>query len=81
MRVDHERLRTFIELRSLIGWSVNDNWNIQINSLAAPVFQPLICIQNQDKRYFPVGGTNVGWRFPTEHIGGLIDSAVDECQA
>jgi hypothetical protein len=58
MRADHERLRTFIELRSLIGWSVNDNWNVQINSLAAPVFQPSFCVmhKNQDKRYFPVWG-------------------------
>ncbi len=40
MRTDHKCLRTFIELRALIwGW-VNDNWNVQINPLAAPVFQP-----------------------------------------
>ena len=39
MRTDDQCLRTFIELRAFIwGW-VNDNWNIQINPLAAPVFQ------------------------------------------
>ena len=44
MRTDHECLRTFIELPALIwGW-INNNWNVQINPLAAPVFQPSFCI-------------------------------------
>jgi len=44
MRTDHKCLRTFIELRALIwGW-VNDNYNVQINPLAASIFQPSFCI-------------------------------------
>ena len=62
MRTDHKCLRTFIELRVFIwGW-VNDNWNVQINPLAAPVFQPsffsaiLVVHKNRIRRYFPVWG-------------------------
>ncbi len=40
MRTDHNCFRTFIKLRSIPWVSVNDNWNIQINPLAAPLFQP-----------------------------------------
>ena len=40
MRVDYQCLGTFIELPPFCLRPVNDNWNVQINPLAAPVFQP-----------------------------------------
>jgi hypothetical protein len=40
MRTDHKCLRIFIELRAFPWRSVNDNWNAQINPLAAPVLEP-----------------------------------------
>ena len=43
MRTHHKRLRTFIELWAFPWGSVNNNWNIQINPLATPVFQPSFC--------------------------------------
>jgi len=62
MRVDHQCLRTFIELPTFTWGSVNDNWNVQINPLAAPVLQPsffsaiLVVHKKQDKALFPVWG-------------------------
>jgi hypothetical protein len=44
VRVDNQRLRPFIELRAFLWGSVNDNWNVQLNPLAAPLPQPLFCV-------------------------------------
>jgi len=37
MRVDYQRLRPFRELLALLWGSVNENWNGQLNPLAAPL--------------------------------------------
>ena len=75
MRTDHKCLRTFIELRALPRGSVDENWNVQINPLAAPVFQPSFGISqfrvvhtDQDRTLISCLGTNEGWRFPIKHI-------------
>ena len=39
MRTDHQCLRALTELRAFIWGPVNDNGNVQINPLAASVFQ------------------------------------------
>src|SRR6266481_3123216 len=44
MRVDNQRLRPFRELRAFLGGSVNDNWNGQLNPLAAALLHPLFCV-------------------------------------
>jgi hypothetical protein len=75
MGTDYKCLRAFIELRAFIWWSINNNWNVQINPLAAPVFQPSLGISqfrvvhtDQDRTLISCLGTNEGWRFPIKHI-------------
>jgi len=44
VRADNQRLRPFRELPPFLWGSVNDNWNGQLNPLAAPLPQPLFCV-------------------------------------
>jgi hypothetical protein len=44
MGTDDKCVRAFVELRAFPGGSINDYRNVQFNPLAAPVFQPSICI-------------------------------------
>ena|ERR1700741_179110 len=65
MRTDDKCLRAFIELRAFSWSPINDQWNVQLNPLATPVFRPSFCLSeflvvhtNHDSRYFPVWPTN-----------------------
>jgi len=40
MRIDHESLRSFIELRALPGRAVHHHRNVQLDALAAPGLRP-----------------------------------------
>jgi len=44
VRVDNQRLRPLRKLRAFLWGSVNDNWNGQLNPLAAPLPQTLFCV-------------------------------------
>jgi hypothetical protein len=81
MRTDHKCLGIFKKLRALPWGSVNDHWNVQINTLASPVFEPSFvavnswsCIHNQDKTLFSRVGTNTDSGFQTNKAAPNIST-------
>ncbi len=88
MRTDHKCLRTFIELWALPWRSVNDNWNVQINPLAAAhpcpsscVSLPLVEHTIQNKPLFRCQGRDVESRFPIEHVPAMRAQGGSEVRA
>ncbi|HYL61105.1 MAG TPA: hypothetical protein VE077_00665, partial [Candidatus Methylomirabilis sp.] len=71
MRTHYKCLRIFVKLRAVTWRSVNDDWNVQINPLAAAVLRPwfwtpesLVVHTKSGYDAILLSPTNVGRRFP-----------------
>lgn len=75
MRTDYKCLRIFIKLRAVTWRSIHDNWNVQVNPLAASVLQPwfwtaesLVVHTKSGYDAILLSATDVGSRFPSKDI-------------
>jgi hypothetical protein len=43
MRAHNKRVRSFVERRPVSGAPENENRNVQVNAVTAPILRPLLC--------------------------------------